>query len=201
MEQHDRYVLAIDKHEVKSEIMDIQDIPMNDVDHVGIAGEPRCGRWVCRLNAVAGVACGIVLLLAGWKGLKELDFREAARFPDIPALGEVGYGSSFVATIGDLIEREELRGKRLAVWSGMRKTSHGFPFRWRVTADWFLLPEKGVPTVASAEEAAEYEYILSPWILRWELESEGRVVTLVTDENRVWLYRISKDAKEGGAEK
>jgi hypothetical protein len=154
----------------------------------------RAHGWVrVVVNGLMGLGCIVVLWIAAWKGLREVEFESVKVLPEIPILGEGQYGNSAVGTIGELIEREGLRGKRLAVWSGTRKNSHGLPFLWRLSADWFLLPEKGVVTVASADEAAEYEYILSSFMVGEKLNREGINVELVTDEDNVWLYRILKE--------
>ncbi len=145
-----------------------------------------------------GVACGAILIVAAWQGTRGMEFGRLFRVPETPALGKAGYAMSMVGTIGELIAREELRGKRMAVWGGTLARAHDLPFRWRVTADWFLLPAKGVSIVATEEEAAEYEYILSPWHLGNRLDGAGRTVELVAEDNWVWLYRIS--IGEGGEE-
>ncbi len=111
--------------------------------------------------------------------------------PNTPALGKADYPMSMAGTIGELIEREGLRRKRMAVWGGSKAKAHDLPFRWRITADWFLLPEKGVPVLATADEVVDYEYILSPWNMGKRLDGVGRKVDLVADDNRVWLYRIT----------
>ena len=151
------------------------------------------GRVMFWVNRMVGVACGAVLAVAAWKGLRGMEFRSLFRLPVTPVLGEAGYAMRMVGTIEELIEREELRGKRMAVWGGTLARAHDLPFRWRVTADWFLLPAKGVPIVPTVEEAVGYEYILSPWHLGKRLEGPGRRVELVADETRVWLYRISPE--------
>lgn len=151
-------------------------------------GSGRIRLWINRLLGIAG---SVTLIGAAWHGMRGMEFGSLLGSSDTPALGEAGYAMSMVGTIGELIEREELRGKSMAVWGGSLARAHDLPFRWRVTADWFLLPEKGIPVVATAEEAMDYEYILSSWRLGNRLDVEGWQVEMVADENRVWLYRIS----------
>ncbi len=169
---------------------DFQIYPSDKIKSITSGGGGGWMEWLYRF--IASV-CGITLLVAGWKGLKEMAIQSLFRMPEVPALGEADYGMSMVGTIGELIEREALSGKSMAVWSGTKKRLHGLPFRWRVSADWFLLPEKGVSIAATANEAADYEYILSPWQLGNQLDGTGRKIDLVADDNRVWLYRITTE--------
>lgn len=153
----------------------------------------RNGRISSRIDRLLCVSCAALLLLAAWQGMRRIEYGGVYRWPDSPALGEAGYPMSMVRTIGELIEREGLRGKRMAVWGGAKAKAHDLPFRWRITADWFLLPEKGVPVLARADEVVDYEYILSPWNMGKRLDGKGRSVELVADDNRVWLYRITTE--------
>jgi hypothetical protein len=150
-----------------------------------------------RLNVILRVFCAGILVYFSWKNIHAVEVRRALRFPQVPPLGEGAYGMGMVGTIGEIIEREGLRDVRMAVWGGEKAKAHDLPFRFRVTADRFLLPAKGVPVVATPGEAANFEYILSPWRLGKRLNSAGRHVELVTDENRVWLYRITPSKGTG----
>ena len=60
-----------------------------------------------------GVACGAILIVAAWQGTRGMEFGRLFRLPETPALGKAGYAMSMVGTIGELIESEELRGKKL----------------------------------------------------------------------------------------
>ncbi len=147
------------------------------------------------LDRVLRAACGIVLVVGAWKEGREMEFRSLFRLPVTPALGDADYAMSMAGTIGELIEREELRGKRMAVWGGSLSQAHDLPFRWRLTADWFPLPASGVPVVATAGEAVRYEYLLSPWGLGKQFEGTGWSVELMAEENIVWLYRVQPSKK------
>ena len=68
------------------------------------------GRVLFWVNRMVGVACGAVLAVAAWKGLRGMEFRSLFRLPVTPVLGEAGYAMRMVGTIEELIEREELRG-------------------------------------------------------------------------------------------
>ena len=122
-------------------------------------------RWGRLARLTCLILSGGVMGFAFWKEAPGI-FRDEAggwSIPDVPALGEGEYAGRMVRTLGEVVEDHNLRGASLAVWGGDLAGTHDLPFRYRVTADWFLLPGKPIPVVATAEEAMRYDSILSPW--------------------------------------
>ena len=169
----------------------VRDGVMRDDD-----GKSKFRGWRFWVNRMLGGVCGVVLCTTVWQGMGQVEFAGGVWMPDVAALGAGVYALDSVGTMGEVIEREGLRGRSMAVWGGKWARMHDLPFRWRVTADWFLLPEKGVPVVATTDEAMEYEYILSPWYAEQWLKKEGYRIEQLAGENHVWLYRVWRE--EGG---
>ena len=160
------------------------------------AGKGEAWRKDGIANRFSILVCAGVMGFAFWEEMVGIAPGSVFRFPEVPGLGDGDYAMSMVGTIGGVIEKEGLRGGRLAVWGGDLARAHDLPFRYRVTADWFLLPGKPVPVVATREEAMSYGYILSPWDLGSRLDGDGYRVEVATEGNFVWLYRV-RQAGEG----
>jgi len=133
-----------------------------------------------------------ILTFAFWRENGGIARGVIFRFPVVPVLGEGRYEMSSVGTIGAVVEREGLWNKKLAVWGGELARAHDLPFGYRVATDWFLLPGKPVPVLATQEEIQDFDYVLSPWDLGNRLDSPGYQPEVSSEGNFVWLYRMRR---------
>lgn len=132
-------------------------------------------------------SCAVGMGVAAWVEVRALPEDQPK---ELPLLGTGTYGTSQVETISQHLQNTVPKTASLAIWGGAKADGHGFPFRYRITADWFLLPNKPTSIVSSNTDAATYDYIFSPWRLGNRLNTDTHTAELIADENWIWLYRI-----------